>query len=130
MAERVFWYLFEGLAVCFGVGLVSFCVRDYLSWGLTDWPIGVMGSAILLTGLFAITRNGRWYRLDHAVLTAVRSNGQVAWQEPLAGLESVMVTRGRGGFVSTLILRWPGHTRRLELFRSLEAALASADPNG
>lgn len=129
MSECVFWYVFEGLAVGCGVWLVSFCVRDYLIWRLTEWPIGVMGAAILGMGLFAITRNGRWYRLEHAMLTAVRHNGQVAWQESLEGLESVMVTRGRGGLVSTLILRWPGHVRRLELYRSLETALASGDPN-
>lgn len=58
-SERVFWYVFEGLAVCWGSWIVGFCVREYVSWGLTQWPTAAMGSVILSIGVFAITRNGR-----------------------------------------------------------------------
>ena len=55
-SERVFWYVVEGLTVCWGLWIVGFCVRDYLSWGLTQWPTAAMGCVVLSLGLFAITR--------------------------------------------------------------------------
>jgi hypothetical protein len=126
-SERVFWYAFEGLAVCWGSWFVGFSVREYVNWGVTEWPIGVLGGLIVSIGLFAITRNGRRYRFQNGTLTILRHNGQPIWQHTLAGLTSLTLMRGRGGFVTTLTLRWPDHTRRLELFQSLQAVLSARD---
>jgi hypothetical protein len=125
-SERVFWYVFEVLSISWGSWILALGVREYVRWGSREWwPIGVMGLGFLSIGLYAIARNGRSYRLEHGVLTVLRHNGQPVWQENLAGLTDITMMRGRGGFVTTLTLRWPGHTRRLELFRSLEAALSA-----
>ncbi len=126
-SERVFWYVIEGLCMSWGAWMLALCVHEYVRWGSrAGWPVGAMGLVIISMGLYAITRNGRRYRFEHGVLTALRHNGQPLWQEDLAGLTSMTRMRGRRGFVTTLTLRWPDHTRRLELVRSLEAALSRA----
>jgi hypothetical protein len=127
ISERIVWYVFEGLALGWGSWMVGSAVSEYVRWGVTEWSIGAMGGVIVSIGLSAIVRNGRWYEFNNGLLTVLRYNHQPIWQENLVGLTSATLMRGRGGFVTTLVLRWPGHTRRLELFRSLEAALSTED---
>jgi len=73
--------VFEALSIACGSSLLAECIREYVRWGSrTGAPTGAMVLMFVLVGLYAITRNGRWYRLNTGVLTALRHNGHIVWQ--------------------------------------------------
>jgi len=48
--------------------------------------------------------------------------GVVLWREDLAGLQRVTATQGRSGIISMKLI-WRDHSRRMELYRSVQAAV-------
>src|SRR6185437_16935003 len=69
-----------------------------------------------------------YYHFDNGELRAVRQ-GVVLWREDLAGLKRVTATLGRSGIISMKLI-WPDHRRRMELYRSVQAAVESKAERG
>jgi len=65
------------------------------------------------------------YQFENGELRAVR-RGVVLWKEDLTGLTRLTATQGRSGAI-WMTLRWPDHTRRMELYRSVRAAVEAGE---
>ena len=61
------------------------------------------------------------YQFENGELRALR-RGVLLWKEDLTGLIRVTATEGRTGVI-WMTLRWPDRTRRMELYRSVRAAV-------
>jgi hypothetical protein len=104
--------------LCVGLGLATawqpdplfspawFAVPAVLFFALAGWFLGRLDIR---------------YAFENGEVRAVR-RGVVLWREDLAGLMRVTATEGRTGVIS-MTLRWPDHTRRMELYRSVRAAV-------
>jgi hypothetical protein len=113
-----------------GVAMGGLCVG--LSTGVARDPEPLFAPAwfalpaILFFGLavWFLARLDLRYRFEHGELRAVKG-GVVLWKEDLAGLIRVTATEGRTGAI-WMKCTWPDRTRRMELYRSVRAAVESA----
>jgi hypothetical protein len=91
-------------------------------------PVLLAAMALLLAAsVYVVWTLGRSYVFENGELRCMSWRGAVLWREDLRGLEHV--TCGTNGaialFTNTwLILTWPGHRRRIELFAALDSALS------
>ena len=84
--------------------------------------IGIFGSAFLALGLYGYDRRiGVHFRIEFCRLSELGPKGAERWVEDLNGLASMSLWM-HGGMVA-LRLRWPTHTRTIELPTSLYRAI-------
>jgi hypothetical protein len=122
--DRWMRYAIEALGGAYGAWMLGFCVQHYVRFRSgTDLYLAAMGVALLGLMVYLVMRNGVWYRFDGGTVSAYRAAGTLLWQEDLKGLTHVVCTRGRG--TAVMRLHWSDHTRRMELYDSLEAALSA-----
>lgn len=112
-----------GVCVTFGglfVGLMIGTPRDPEPLFAPAWFALPAVTLFGLAGWFVRTLDVR-YEFENGELRAVR-RGVVLWKEDLTGLTRVVATQGRSGIISMKLI-WPDRTRRLELYRSVQAAV-------
>jgi hypothetical protein len=112
-----------GVCVAFGglcVGLMIGTARDPEPLFAPAWFALPAVALFGLAGWF-VRKLDIQYQFEDGEVRAVR-RGVVLWREDLAGLTRVTATQGRGGMIF-MTLRWPDRTRRMELYRSVRAAV-------
>jgi hypothetical protein len=112
-----------GVCVAFGglcVGLMIGTARDPEPLFAPAWfalpAVALFGLAVAFVRKLDIR-----YQFEDGEVLAVR-RGVVLWREDLAGLTRVTATQGRSGIISMKLI-WPDHRRRMELYRSVQAAV-------
>ena len=112
-----------GVCVAFGglyVGLMIGTARDPEPLFAPAWFALPAVALFGLAGWF-VRKLDVCYQFEGGEVRAVR-RGVVLWREDLAGLERVTATQGRSGIISMKLI-WPDHSRRMELYRSVQAAV-------
>ena len=119
-----------GVFVAFGglcVGLMIGTARDPEPLFAPAWFALPAVALFGLAGWF-VRKLDIQYQFDNGELRAVRQ-GVVLWREDLAGLTRVTATQGRSGIISMKLI-WPDHCRRMELYRSVQAAVEGKADGG
>jgi hypothetical protein len=88
-----------------------------------DVYLGALAFGILAVALVLLMRSDVWYRFEGGTVSAYRAAGTLLWQDDLKSLTHILCTRGGSRIV--MWLHWPDHTRHMELYASLEAALSA-----
>ena len=106
-----------------GGAFVGLCIRTVLqkdSPFFSAW-FAVLAAVVFGLAVWFLRRLDIRYEFENGELRAVRG-GVVLWREDLTGLERVTATQGRTGVI-WMTLTWPDRTRRMELYRSVQAEL-------
>jgi hypothetical protein len=113
-----------GIIAAFGASQLVLHVRGYrLMQSSADVYLGAGTLGFLAMAAWLLMRNGVWYRFAGGTVSAYRAGGTRLWQEDLRDLSHIVCTRGRS--TTVMKLHWPDHTRSMELYDSLEAALSA-----
>jgi hypothetical protein len=117
-------YALAAMIATWGAWQLVVHVQGYLLMrSRADVYLGALALGILALALVLLMRNGVWYRFEGGTVSAYRGAGILLWQDDLKGLTHILCTRGGSRIV--MWLHWPDHTRHMELYDSLEAALSA-----
>lgn len=119
-----------GVFVAFGGLCVGFMIGTARDPEPLFAPVWFALPAIVLFGLAVVfvRKLDVCYQFEDGEVRAVRG-GVMLWRENLAGLTRVTATQGRSGIISMKLI-WPDHRRRMELYRSVQAAVESQAERG